>query len=183
MVRLPVVIRHTAGSINVNQNRGIILLESAGNLDSLRRRESPTARNLDLGARSIELGPHILMSRMQRQKLNPQEIMPGSNTARHSEIVPPLALDHIIDAPDSGRGIEVILGDLEPIETLVRSSRRVVHLGEVRRHGPVVGGRDGVVRVSRELGAADDVLPPGADFGAGGDFDDGFGLGGYDAAG
>lgn len=180
---LVVVVRDTSGAVDVGEDGGVVLLVGAGELDGLGGGKGTGAGDLDLGARGVELSTHVLVGAVEGEELDAEEVVAGGDALGHGEVVPAVALDHVVDTPDAGAGVVVVLGDLEPVDAGVGGGGGVVDLGEPGGHGAVVGGGDGVVRVVGELGTADDVLPPGADLGTGGDGDDGLGLGGDDAAG
>lgn len=64
-----------------------------------------------------------------------------------------------------------------PLQTALARRRSIVDLGQVRHHGALVRVRDRVVRVTGELGTADDMLPVRADPVTGLDVDDSLRLG------
>ena len=100
---------------------------------------------------------------MQRKKLLAQQVLPRGDAFGDGGVGPAAVGDHVVDAPLARSRVEAVFGDLGPTETVGRCGGCVVDLGQVCRDGPLVGGRDRVVRVVGILRAADDVAPPRAD--------------------
>ena len=183
VVLLPPIIRHTSLPIDIRQNRGIILRVHTRNLHCLARREASSARDLNLRAALVELCPHALVRRVQRQDLYAKKVLPVRHAAWQREVPPPVIRNHRVHPPHTARRVECLLGHLEPLETGVVRRRGVVDGREPGGYGTLVGGGDGVVGVALALGPADDVLVPRAELGAGGDWDDVRGGEGYLPAG
>lgn len=120
---------------------------------------------------------------MEGQQLDAEEVVPGGDARGQVEEEPAVLVDQGVDGPDAGAGVEVVLGDLEPLLALDGRRGGVVDGGEPGGDGALVRGGDGVVGVAGELGAADDVLVAGADGVAGFDLDDVGGDVGDEAAG
>ena len=55
---------------------------------------------------------------MQGQQLEAKQVVARLDALQDVEVDPSLVRDHVIDPPDSGRGVERILPDLEPLQPL-----------------------------------------------------------------
>lgn len=99
---------------------------------------------------------------MKGDQLNPQQILAVGNAARHGEVVPSVSGDEIVNSPDCRRGVKVVLGNLEPVGTIVRSSGCVINLRKPVCNRTLVGSGNGVVGM---LPAVDVGPPEAADLG------------------
>jgi hypothetical protein len=196
LVLAPAVVGVTLGVVDADDDTRVVGRVGAGEADRLGGREVARAGDLDLGALHVELGAAGEAGRVQRQQLDAHQVVAGRDALRHGEVVPAVVADHLVDGPDAAR--QALLGNLEPPQAVGGGGRGVVDLGEVdldrawgvevvsyeRIQGvgreeiylwelTLVRSSDRVIRVTRERGPADLVLPPGADGGAGGDLDDG----------
>lgn len=170
-VRLPVHVGTTRETVDIDEDARVRVGVSAGDTDGLCSLGGTPTRDVDLSARRVELHAVLSVGGMERGDLHPQKVLAVGDASRQVEVNPAVILDHVVDTPDSSRGVESVLPDLEPLGARRVGASRAVDLGQVRRDGPLVRGRNRVVRVVGELRSPDDVLVPGSDLVAGLDFD------------
>lgn len=172
LVRALVVVGLASAAVNADLDAGVVGLVGARQGDGLAGLEVAAASDLDLGAGAVELGATLAAGAVQSEQLNAEQVLARGDALGHVEVVPAAALDHAVDGPLATAGVEVVLGDLEPAQALVRAGGSVVDLGEPGGDGALVRGGDRVVNVVGELGAPEDVLPVVTDAGASGHADD-----------
>ena len=80
LVWLATVIGLTSRSIDVDRDTGVALLICAREAHRRRWCEAARPREVDLGARLLELRLVRLVGRVQGQDLNPKEVVAGSDT-------------------------------------------------------------------------------------------------------
>ena len=66
---------------------------------------------------------------MEGEELDAEEVLAVGDALGEVERVPAVVADDIVDAPGSRGGVEVILGDLEPLEPLEAGGGGVVDAG------------------------------------------------------
>src|SRR3569833_1072006 len=165
-------VRVALRAVDVDVDAGVLGQVGAGEADGGAGREGAGARDLDLGARLVELGGARGLGRVQGEDLDAQQVLAGGDALGEVEVGPAVVGHHAVDAPLLVARVEAVLGDLEPLQAVERGGGGVVDLGQVGHDGPHVRVGDWVVLVAGELGAADDVLPVGADLVAGRHVDD-----------
>ena len=92
-VGLPAIVRLPSRTINAGEDAGVVGGVSAGKADGGRGREGTAARDVDLGARLVELGLVLLVGRVQGQDLDAQEVLPVRNARGQVEVDPAVVAD------------------------------------------------------------------------------------------
>lgn len=101
---------------------------------------------------------------MKSQQLDAKQIFAWGNALGQVEVAPAPVVNHSINSPLSGAGIQVVLGDLKPVEPRNTGIGSAGNLSKPSSDGTFVGFGDWVVQVSWILGSTNNMLPPGADF-------------------
>lgn len=109
------IIRLAGRTIDADLDTGVIGAVGAREADGLRGREGAAAGDVDLGARRVELRLARLAGGVKRQKLDAQQVLARRDALRQVEVDPAVVLDHVVDAPLAGAGVEGVLPDLEPV--------------------------------------------------------------------
>lgn len=162
-IGLAAIVGLPRGPVNVDEDARVVLLVGTRERDGGARGGAAAAANLELRAAHVELGGLARLGRVQRQDLDAEQVVAGRDAGGQVEVGPAVVGDEVVDPPQLGRRVKGVLPDLEPLLARLGRRRRVVDLGEPRRHGALVRLGNGVVRVAGELSAPDDVLEPGAD--------------------
>ena len=68
------------------------------------------AGDLDLGALHVELGSTLAAGAVKGEQLHTHQVVTGSDTGGHGEVVPAAVLDHLVDSPDTA--VKTIVGNL-----------------------------------------------------------------------
>ena len=114
-IRLPAIIRLPRSPIDTRINARVIGSVRPRKTDGGRGREGAAARDVDLGARLVELGLVGLVGRVQGQHLDAQQVLAVGDAGRQVEVDPAVVADEVVDAPFFARGVEAVLPDLEPV--------------------------------------------------------------------
>lgn len=101
----------------------------------------------NLGTTAVESSLIHSTGAVKTDQLNTEEVLPRGNAARHSEVVPSVAGDNVVDTPDSSSSVKVILGKFEPVGAFTRSRGSVIHLSQPVGDGALVRRGNGIIGV------------------------------------
>src|SRR5690606_15561139 len=108
------VIRLAHGAVNVDLNAGVVGLVGAGEANRLPGSKVAARLDVDLGARDVELRLALVGGRVESEQLDAHEVVTGSDALREVEVDPAVVVDHGVDGPLPGGGVEAVVPDLEP---------------------------------------------------------------------
>lgn len=154
--------------VQVKHDAGVVGLVRAGEADAGRYAAAGAAGDVDLGALHVQLGAGVAAGAVQRDQLDPQQVLARRDALGDAEVDLALVRDQLVDRPRAGGALQAVRVDLEPRQARHGGRRGVVDLGQVRDDGPLVRGADRVVAVGG-VEAGEGVVELGGHGGAGGD--------------
>lgn len=96
-VWLAVVVRLPARPIDLDDDAGVVGLVGSWEADGRPGRLGAAARHADLRAARVELGPALRVGRVQRQRLDAQQIVTRRDARRQVEPDPAVVGDQVVD--------------------------------------------------------------------------------------
>ena len=138
LVRLTIIIRTTARAIDHNLNTRVSTLVRARERLRLTSLKATSTGDLNLRTAAVELSAASRVGGVKGQELPSEKVLAGGDAGGEGEVPPAVLGEEGVDAPGVGGGVEVLLGDLEPVAVGVGVGSGVVDGGEPGCDGTLV---------------------------------------------
>lgn len=96
-VGLAVVVRLAARAVDLDDDAGVIGRVGAGEADGRPGRLGAATGHADLRAAGVELGTTLRVGRVQRQRLDAQQVVARRDAGRQVELDPAVVGDQVVD--------------------------------------------------------------------------------------